>query len=471
VNVLEQLAGRQILFLNWRDLSNPAAGGAEAYAEQIARRFAAAGCRLTLFTSAYPDAPPYDWENGYLVVRRGSRFGVYLAAARHIKRYGRQYDAIVDFQNGIPFFAPLWAPADTAVTCVVHHVHQDQFGMYFPWPASAVGRLLEGRVSRRVYRDHPFVAVSPSTRAEMRRQLRFRGPISIVPNGTDPFPPGRDHRSATPLIAVVTRLVPHKQLHLLVAAVPELLRRWPALQVEIAGAGPAREALLSQARELGVEGSVRLPGRVSDQYKCDLLGRAWLTVAPSLAEGWGLTVLEANAMGTPALAYDVPGLRDSVRDNVTGWLVPPGQELSAPLISALEQLADPIQRDLMTEQCRRWARGFSWDVTAQRLARVVLSEIIRIEQGKPPQRRTADLMTVASWPPGQIDEDLERRLEKALRVTDVITRGEHGVRILMAGCDEVEAATALARVGVPPARLRLASTADVLSGAGLEGPP
>ncbi len=469
MNPLEQLAGRQVLFLNWRDLSNPAAGGAEAYTEQIARRFAAAGCRLTLFTSAYPGAPPNDWENGYLVVRSGGRFGVYVAAARHVRRYGRQYDAIVDFQNGIPFFAPLWAPATTAVTCVVHHVHQEQFGLYFPWPVSWVGRVLEGRVTRRVYGGRAFVAVSPSTRTQMRRQLRFRMPIFIVPNGADRAPPARGHRSPTPLIAVVTRLVPHKQLHLLVEAVPDLRRRWPSLQVEIAGSGPSREVLQARVRELGVEQSVTLPGRVSDQYKWDLLSRAWLTVAPSLAEGWGLTVLEANAMGTPALAYDVAGLRDSVRDKVTGWLVPPGQGLAAPLAGAIEELADPVRRDLITQQCLSWARGFSWDSSAQRLARVLLAEIMRVEQGSPARRKTCDLATVASWPPGQIDDDMERRLRKALRVTDLIARGEYGLRVLLVHCDELGAAAALARVPVPPATLRLATTADVLCGAGADG--
>ena len=239
MTAIDELTGRRILFLNWRDLTNPAAGGAEAYAEQIARRLAAAGCRLTLFTSAYEDAPPYDWMDQYLVVRRGGRFGVYAAAARHLRRYGDHYDAVVDFQNGIPFFSPWWAPAGTPVLCIVHHVHQDQFNMYFRWPLNVIGRLLEGRASRRAYRDCPLIAVSPSTRAEMRRQLRLRGPVYIVPNGIDPPVPGRGSRAEAPAIAVVTRLVPHKQLHLLVRAVPALLERWPDLQVDIAGEGPS----------------------------------------------------------------------------------------------------------------------------------------------------------------------------------------------------------------------------------------
>jgi glycosyltransferase involved in cell wall biosynthesis len=465
MNPLDQLAGRQVLFLNWRDLSNPAAGGAEAYTEQVARRFAAAGCRLTLFTSAYQDAHPHDWENGYLVVRRGGRFGVYAAAARYIRRYGRHYDAIVDFQNGIPFFAPFWAPSGTAIACLVHHVHQAQFGMYFRWPVSAVGRLLEGRVSRRVYRGCPFVAVSPSTRAEMRRQLGFRGQVQVIPNGVDPMRPGRGRRSATPLIAVVTRLVAHKQLHLLVEAVPELLRRWPDLRVEIAGSGPARESLQARVDELGLTGAVRLPGRVPERYKSDLLSRAWLTAAPSVAEGWGLSVLEANAMGTPALAHDVAGLRDSVRDNVTGWLVPPDQELAPALIKAVEELTDPARRKLLAEQCQQWARGFSWDLTAQRLAGVLMSEIKRTEQKIPSRRQPIDLATMAWWPADQVDDDMERRLRKALRVTDLVTRDHDGLRALLVGCDEVGAAAALRRSSLSPARLYLATTADVLSGA------
>ena len=128
-----------------------------------------------------------------------------------MKRYGHLYHAIVDFQNGIPFFAPLWKPTATPVVRLAHHVHQAQFSMFFPWPVNSVGRLLEGRFSRHVYCGRPLIAVSPSTRAEMLRQLGFRGPINIVPNGIGPSLPSSMPRSPTSAIAVVTRLVPHKQ--------------------------------------------------------------------------------------------------------------------------------------------------------------------------------------------------------------------------------------------------------------------
>jgi len=465
MTVLEQCAGQRLLFLNWRDRANPAAGGAEAYTEQVARRFARAGALVTLFTSAYPGAAPYDWAHEYLVIRQGGTFGVYLAAARHLRQHGRQYDAVVDFQNGIPFFAPAWAPRQMPVICVVHHVHQKQFDLYFRWPMNHIGRFLESRVTRRVYRNSVFVAVSPSTRAEMRHQLGLRRPIHIVPNGVDLRPASSTVRSTSPSIAVVTRIVPHKQLHLLVDAVPELLAQWPGLRVVIAGTGTGSAALAAHVRRLGLDQVVSLPGRVSEQEKSDLLARAWLTVVPSLAEGWGLTALEASMVGRPTVAYDVPGLRDSVRDGITGWLAPAGSPLAPVIIRALDELSDPARAEKIAMQCRQWAGKFTWDGTAQRLARVLQSEVARKDQHQPSGRRPVDLAAVAAWPPEQADE-VESILRKELRVTDMITRDDDGLRVLLTGCDEAGAAQTLRRVTVPPQVLRLATTSEVLRGSG-----
>jgi hypothetical protein len=132
----------------------------------------------------------------------------------------------------------------------------------------------------------------------------------------------------------------------------------------------------------------------------------------------------------------------------------------------LVELTNPDRRQLIADQCRRWARRFSWDACAERLARVLLSEVARKDQGCPLRRDGVDLTTVASWPPGQVDGDVERRLQKALRVTDLISKGPDGLRVLLVGCDEVGAARALERVPVQPSRLRLATTTQVLCGIG-----
>ena len=180
---------------------------------------------------------------------------------------------------------------------------------------------------------------------------------------------------------------------------PALLRRWPELRVVIGGDGPARAGLQAQVRELGLADAVSLPGRVPEQAKSDLLGEAWLTVAPSLAEGWGLTVLEAAALGTPAVASDVPGLRDSVRDGETGWLVPPSRGLAVALMNALDELSDQARQRRAAGACVRWAARFSWDDSAERLARVLLSEVRRHRAGLRSRRRPVDLATAAAWEP------------------------------------------------------------------------
>ncbi|MGD0704615.1 MAG: glycosyltransferase family 4 protein [Trebonia sp.] len=462
MSAIDQLNGRRILFLNWRDRANPAAGGAESYTEQIAQRFARAGVAVTLFTSEYRGGQPYDWSNGYLVMRKGGRFGVYAAAARHLRRYARQYDAVVDFQNGIPFFAPLWSPPELPVLCVVHHVHQRQFDTYFRWPMNHVGRMLEGRASRLVYRGRPMIAVSPSTRAEMRRELRFRGHVHIVPNGIDQLRQDPARRSARPTIALVTRMVAHKQLDHLIAAVPALLERWPDLRVVIAGTGEASGALAAQVSKLRLGDVVELPGRVSEAAKFELLGAAWLTVAPSAAEGWGLTIMEANAIGTPAVAYDVPGLRDSVRHGMTGWLVRHGQNLASALTDALAELSEPGRRAQIGAAAKAWAGAFSWDSSADRLAGVLLAEMKHRQLGGPERRQAVDLATVACWP-AELAAEIMPALKGGLRSTDTVVSDAAGVRALLAGCDEIGAVRALSRVGVLLPELRLATRASVLA--------
>ena len=345
--------------------------------------------------------------------------------------------------------------------CVIHHVHQRQFDMYFRWPINLVGRFLEGRASRIVYRGRPMIAVSPSTRAEMRRELRFRGHVHIVPNGIDPPQATEAGKTAWPSIAVVTRLVPHKQMDHLIAAVPELLHKWPNLRVVVAGTGLAREQLIAQVERLGLQDAVELPGRVSEQAKADLLGAAWLTVAPSAAEGWGLTIMEANAMGTPAVAYDVPGLRDSVRHGLTGWLVRSGESMADALSDALHEVRDPARRVQMGTAAKAWARAFSWDASADRLAGVLLADMKYRKLGELDRRQAIDLAIIASWPPALADE-ITPVLRAGLRSTDIIISDSSGVRALLAGCDELGAIKALARIGVPAPELRLATQAGCL---------
>jgi glycosyltransferase involved in cell wall biosynthesis len=464
---LGPLAGRRLVFLNWRDPAHPSAGGAELYCWEIARRFAAAGARVTVFASRPRGLPARAQVDGVRVLRAGGRFSVYAQAARYLRAHRdprSRPDAVIDIQNGMPFFAPLFVPQRTPVVGVIHHVHQQQFSQHFPWPMSSAGRLLEGPASRIVYRSIPIVVVSPSTRDAVRRQLRFRGPIHIVPNGVEPAA-RTIARSTTPRIAVVTRLVAHKRIGLLVEAVPALLRIFPSLEVDIAGDGPDRARLKALAATLGVEGAVHFHGRVADEERTRLLGRAWLTVNPSSGEGWGLSVLESNALGVPAVAYAVPGSQDSVLPEVTGWLVPDRDPLFARLHTALRDLADPPTAKAFADRCRLWADQFSWDRTAARMAAVVLAELDRARVNSSGERRRMPIDSASVARFGVSHSDRPPGPGMSLRRTDLVRVDGNRATVLLPGADEHDALIALQRLQLRgPVDLRLARGIDELTG-------
>ncbi|MFF7790417.1 glycosyltransferase [Streptomyces sp. NPDC007991] len=461
MTALEHLARTNVLFLNWRDPAHPQAGGAEAYCFEIARRLARSHARVTLFAARFPGAPAEEWADGVRVLRGGGTFGVYLAAGLHLLRNRHTYDAVVDFQNGIPFFSPLFTPRWTADVGVIHHIHQQQFDLFFRWPMNTVGRLLEKQISRLVYHGHALVVVSPSTREGVRTELGFRNPVYLVPNGSPRPSAAPVARATTPTVAVVTRMTPQKRVDLLLRALPALRERWPDLRVHLAGDGGELPHLRALARALGLDSTVTFHGHVSEERKRALLGGAWLTVVPSVAEGWGLTVIEANSMGTPALACDVPGLRDAVRHGHNGWLVPDGVPLSDALGTALTELADAGVRDRAARRCHAWSARFSWDDSAERLAQVVLEESRRVRLHRRSRRRASDLTVLTRFRATDGDH-VEHTLQTLLRETDRWSRRGDTFQLLLHGCDELRAFQALRRLGVPEAAFRLAHRREEL---------
>ncbi len=212
---LSRLAGMRLLVLNWRDIRHPQAGGAEQFMHQIVRRWVAAGAHVTWFTARPRGQDASEVIDGIRFVRSGGDLSLYLHAAARMVRLRTDVNVIVDCQNGIPFFSPLFAGTAVPVVQVVHHVHQDQFDTRFPRPVAALGRFLEGTATRRVYGPRAVVAVSPSTRRELRHRLGFRGPIFVVPKDPSRCPTSRGPRDPEPTVAVVSRLVPHKRIDLL----------------------------------------------------------------------------------------------------------------------------------------------------------------------------------------------------------------------------------------------------------------
>ncbi len=354
----------RILALNWRDLAHPWAGGAEVYIHELAKRWVAWGHEVTLLCGGYPGCRAEERVDGLRVLRRGRRFTVYgRAGLEVVSRLSGECDVVLDVENGVPFFTPLYTRKPTVI--VVHHVHQEVLFVEAGFPLNWIAYLFETWAMPLVYRRSRFVTGTPSTREGLIGLGIPPSRISVIPYGLDHaryFPSAE--KAPSPTVVYLGRLRRYKRIDLLLQAMPQVLRSCPGARLWIVGAGDAREALEGLASDLGLSRQVTFRGFVDEQEKVRLLQQAWVVVYPSMKEGWGLSVLEANACGTPAVVFDVPGLRDAVVDERTGYVVPDGDVGAfAHRISLV--LKDDALREHFGQQAIAWSRRFTWDDSAR----------------------------------------------------------------------------------------------------------
>ncbi|WFR84307.1 glycosyltransferase family 4 protein [Arthrobacter sp. Y-9] len=448
-----------MLVLNWRDIKHSQAGGAEQYMHEISRIWVRNGVRVTWYTGRDTDQAAEDVIDGIRIVRGGGPLSLYGHTAFRLLRTSDEFDAVVDCQNGIPFFSPLFLQKAVPIVQLVHHVHQEQFRTRFsPWLA-AVGRFLESSGAKVVYGTRSLVAVSPSTRLELRK-LGFNGPIHVVPNGGSEIPRSVAARASEPTIAVVSRLVPHKRLDLLLGRFAVAARSVPMLRMDIVGDGPERARLRQLAMDLGLDDTVTFHGYQPNEVRDALLSRAWLTASTSAAEGWGCSVIEAAAWGVPCVALRVPGIRDSVVDGSTGWLVDSVKEFGAALVDAFTTISDPNTARDISSECREWARCFTWERTTELLTGVLVEERKLRHEGGDPRAHHSDLSTMVRFKlPAEAD------LGAILRPTDEVALTDDGlVSVLMKGRDEFEARSAMKGISIAGAEVRHTSPHTLLAG-------
>jgi glycosyltransferase involved in cell wall biosynthesis len=366
----QQRHGQRILICNWRDVTHPWAGGAEMYMHQIARRWVLAGCEVGWLCQRYRGGKRVEVIDGIRIHRVGGRFTLYpFAAFAYLFRLRNRYDAIVDCQNGIPFFSPLYTRKP--VTLVVFHLHTDVFRRELPTWLSWFALWLENWLMPRAYARGPVVTISGSSQADLEARGFARDRITRVVPGVDLPEAGTSiPTSKSPLIVCLGRLKAYKSVDVLLRAMPEILRRHPDARLAIVGQGPERARLEQLAWRLGLAASVRFHGYLEKQARNRLLAQAWVSVCPSAFEGYGLVCVEANAWGVPVVAANVPGLRDSVSDGATGILVPHGD--IARLATAMNQLlANPVRREAMGVAGRAWAATHDWQRSAETFLQVV----------------------------------------------------------------------------------------------------
>jgi glycosyltransferase involved in cell wall biosynthesis len=352
----------RILVLNWQDRENPQAGGAELHLHQIFGRLAARGHEIDLLCSGWKGALQRTVLDGIDVYRAGSRYTFQFVVYGHYRRHlaSRKHDVVIEDLNKAPLYTPLWKIERLVV--LVHHL----FGATAFRETSAVLGAVVWLAERPIgwlYRGVPFQAVSESTARDLVVRGVPRSHIRVIYNGvdTDVLTPDYAARSPDPRFVYVGRLKRYKGVDIVIRAFAELADTHATL--EIAGTGDYGPTLEKLVSDLGLKARVRFLGFVTEQAKVTLLRQAWAVVLASPKEGWGITNIEAAACGTPVIASNSPGIRDSVVDGETGILVPHGDV--AAMAGAMRTLmASPSLVRMMGEAGRRFAEAFSWDKSA-----------------------------------------------------------------------------------------------------------
>jgi glycosyltransferase involved in cell wall biosynthesis len=365
---------RRIHVLGWRDLDDVEAGGSEVHAAMVARHWTAAGLWISMRTSNAQGRPAEVWRDGYLVSRKAGRYLVFpRSAASAVLRRSGQRDALVEVWNGMPFFSPVWDWGPKIV--VVHHVHTEIWKMVLPPNLARVGDVVERVIAPPLYRRTPIVTVSDSTRDELVEQLHFDPRrVHVIPTGiAEQFSPG-GAKDQTPLIVGVGRLVAMKRFELLIDAVAEVRRTRPDARLVIVGDGVERDRLETHIRRTGAQEWATLAGRISDEDLIDLYRRAWVVGSTSMREGWGMTLTEAAACGTPSVATRIGGHRDAVRDGVSGVLADIGDEFNGAL---LRVITDDDHRAALASGAIDRASELRWENTAEAMLGVLAEEAER----------------------------------------------------------------------------------------------
>ncbi|KKR86707.1 hypothetical protein A2875_02535 [Candidatus Gottesmanbacteria bacterium RIFCSPHIGHO2_01_FULL_46_14] len=359
----------RILILNWRDINNPEHGGAEILTHEIAKRWVVWGHEVTQFSSFFAGGVKTENLDGVHVIRRGSSMirsfhvPVHVAAWYWYRLHSREFDVVIDEIHGIPFFSTLYVRQP--VIALICEVAGDLWNITFSWPLNLIGAFIE-RNYFRYYQTTPFMTISKSSKNELVQRGVRESRITVLPMGVT-VPPfaGQKRKEEVPTLIYVGRLTKAKGIEDAINVAGRLKNSLPNIKLWVVGSGDSdyMSTLTKKIKSQGLWPNIQLFGYISEHKKYDLMASAHILIAPSSKEGWGLTPIEAGCVGTPSVAYNVDGLRDSVLHNKTGLL-------TVPSVSSMEQgvrklLGDQIlYKKLMTGGQMR-AKEYSWDNTAK----------------------------------------------------------------------------------------------------------
>ena len=347
----------RFLMLNWRDPKNPLSGGAERVTLAFMKALVQKGHEVYWYANSFPGCLNEEVIEGIHFVRGG---GTGSSIIKAIKWYRSQnhFDLVIDQHHGIPWFAPWWC--GTNCVSYIHEVLGPIWDSFYSWPLSSIGRCQE-RWTHWFYRNNIFFTPSTYTRDTLIEHGVKS--VEIMPNGvyTRALQTLPEKKLESPLrLIVVSRLAPNKRIDQAIRTVFSLKQMGVQASLRIIGKGESEQSLESLVTELKLEDQVVFLGGLSENDKDAELQNAHYLVHTSVREGWGLNVIEANAMGTPGAVYPVPGLVESTIHDETGVISK--KETPESLAEVLAACyANPFRYEYYRENALKRADDSHWD--------------------------------------------------------------------------------------------------------------
>jgi len=358
----------RILFLNWRDITNPEAGGAEVFIHEIGKRLSLKGHGVVLLCSSYKGCKKMDRLEGVEIVRKGGKYTVNFFANIYILKNRRNFDVIVDSER-IPFLSPIFFKP---VVCLVHQVHFKIFDVELKPVLRSIVKMVEYFILKTFYKNCEFIAVSESTKKMLHKKFGINpNKIHIVYNGVNLVCNETVKWKNPPTILYFGRIRQYKKIEDIIRAFYIVKKRINDCRLIIAGKLVDKrywKNLKKLAEKLKV--NVKFVPNVSESKKMQIFSESWIYAITSVEEGWGISVVEANSCGIPAVGYDVPGLKDSIRHGYNGLLVEFGN-VEALAQTLIRLLIDEKLRKNLSENALAWAKMYSWDVSTQKFLEVL----------------------------------------------------------------------------------------------------
>lgn len=369
-----------ILIFSWRGIKHPHEGGAERATQEHAKGWVKAGHNVTLFTSAYLGCKREEIIEGVKIIRSGSQIlGVHIRALIwYLFANKTEFDLVIDQFHGIPFFTPLYIRSKKLA--FIHEVAKEVW-LSNTWPRpfnlipAVLGFYFEQFIFKFFYKNIPFMTVSPSTKDDLIAWGVPDKNITVVFNGSDNPVRRGFTKEKSKTILFLGALSKDKGIEDALRIFSMLHLTNPDWQFWVAGKGEGNylEKLKNMVKDFELENKVTFWGYVSENKKYELFSRAHILLNPSVREGWGLVIIEAASVGTPALGYNVAGLKDSIIDNRTGILSLPNPIDAAKKMRDL--LNDEKKYKKMSYEALKWSSNFKWEKSIKDSLRLIVKII------------------------------------------------------------------------------------------------